>query len=249
LSDNISIKMLSTPLKIAIILPALNEEKAINRLINEIPLAALKKMGYEVEVIVVDNNSTDDTASAARQAGANVLFEPMKGKGRAIKSAFRKINADFFFMMDSDYTYPPSHIIHMIESLKRKDVVIGSRMRGRREKGSMKLTNFCGNILLSRLASILYGSSISDLCTGYWGFRSHVVKNINLDGVFGFELETRLFIQIVKQGFTYEEVPISYRRRIGTRPKLSLTRDGIKIALSLFRHRHDLPRTEKKNGV
>jgi dolichol-phosphate hexosyltransferase len=240
--------MQSTPVKIAVILPALNEEKAIDRLICEVPCAAMKEMGYEVEIIVVDNNSTDNTSSVAKGAGATVIFEPVTGKGRAIKRAFQDVNADFCFMMDSDYTYPPSHIIDMIGPLQKNDVVIGSRMKGRREKGAMKLTNFCGNILLSWIASILYRNRISDLCTGYWGFKNHVVKNINLDGVSGFELETRLFIQIVKQGYTYQEIPINYRRRIGTRPKLNPARDGIKIALSLLKHRHDLPRTENKNG-
>jgi len=238
--------MHNKPHKIAVILPALNEEKALAQLIREVPKRTLESKGYEVEVFVVDNNSTDSTASVARELGARVIFEPKRGKGRAIITAFRNIDADFCFMMDSDYTYPPSHVVEMIEVLQQKDVVIGSRIKGKREKGSMKWLNYTGNVMLSALASFLYRNKISDLCTGYWGFRGHVAKNINLEKVYGFELETRIFIQIVKQGYSYKEVPINYRRRVGTRAKLNPIRDGYKIALSLFRHRHDLPGARSK---
>ncbi|OGO14846.1 MAG: hypothetical protein A2Z02_00410, partial [Chloroflexi bacterium RBG_16_48_7] len=196
--------------------------------------------------IVVDNNSTDNTSSVASELGARVIFEPKRGKGRAIIKAFRMVDADFCFMIDSDYTYPPAHIVEMIEVLKNNDVVIGSRIRGQREKGSMKWIHYVGNIILSSLASSLYRNKISDLCTGYWGFRGHVAKNINLEKVYGFELETRLFIQIIKQGYSYKEVPINYRRRVGTRAKLNLVKDGFKIAMSLLRHRHDLPQAESR---
>jgi dolichol-phosphate hexosyltransferase len=234
------------PRKIAVILPALNEEKALARLIREIPKLTLEGKGYEVEIVVVDNNSNDATSRVASEQGARIIFEPRRGKGRAIVKAFQQVDADYCFMMDSDYTYPPSHIIEMVEVLKDHDVVIGSRIRGKREKGSMKFINYAGNIILSSMASSLYKNKISDLCTGYWGFRGHVAKNINLEKVYGFELETRLFIQIVKQGYSYKEVPVNYRRRVGTRAKLNLVRDGFKIAGSLLSHRHDLPQAGKK---
>jgi dolichol-phosphate hexosyltransferase len=238
--------MHNSPRKIAVILPALNEEKALFQLIREVPKLTLEGKGYEVEIVVVDNNSTDNTSSVAREMGARVIFVPKRGKGRAIIAAFAQVDADFCFMLDSDYTYPPSHIIEMVEVLEHKDVVIGSRIKGRRERGSMKWPNYMGNLLLSAMASAFYGNKISDLCTGYWGFRGHVARNINLEGVYGFELETRLFIQIVKQGYSYKEVPVNYRRRVGTRAKLNLFKDGFKIAMSLLKHRHDLPRTESR---
>ncbi len=234
------------PHKIAVILPALNEEKALAQLIREVPKLTLEGKGYEVEIVVVDNNSTDNTAHVAAEHGATVLYEPKKGKGRAIIRAFQQVDADYCFMMDSDYTYPPSHIIEMVEVLKDHDVVIGSRIQGKREKGSMKFINYAGNIILSAMASSMYHSKISDLCTGYWGFRGHVAKNINLEKVYGFELETRMFIQVVKQGYSYKEIPVNYRCRVGTRAKLNLVRDGFKIAGSLLRHRHDLPRETGK---
>ena len=232
--------------KIAVILPALNEEEAVARLIGEIPTPELAGRGYDLEIIVVDNDSTDNTARAAREAGATVLFSPLRGKGRAIKTGFDYAEADFFFMLDADYTYPPSNLVEMVDILKQNDIVLGSRIKGQREKGSMKPLNYLGNILLSSLASGLYRRKISDLCTGYWGFKAEVARKIDLADIVGFELETRLFIQVVKHGYKYKEIPINYRRRIGTRPKLNLTRDGIKIAISLFRHLHDHPASGSK---
>lgn len=223
--------------RIAVILPALNEEESVAKVIEEIPVEVLERNGYKVQVIVVDNNSTDKTRVLAEQAGATVLFEPLRGKGRAIQTAFNTLYADYVFMLDADYTYPAGHIVEMLEVLRHKDVVIGSRLTGRREKGSITRLNVVGNILLSFLATLLYGKHASDLCTGYWGFKGKVIKNINLHNVSGFELETRLFIEIVKRGYTFSEIPINYRCRAGGCAKLNPLRDGLGIAFSLVRNR------------
>jgi len=227
--------------KIAIILPALNEEKALEKLFQEIPKLTLEGKGYQVEIVVIDNDSNDNTADISRQFGATVLHEPRRGKGRAIKNAFNSVNADFFIMLDADYTYPPLHIVKFVDLLHDNEVVTGSRIKGSREKGSMAFMNYIGNIILSSMASLIYKHRITDLCTGYWGFQSHVVKNLQLEKVFGFELETRIFIQIVKKRYSFTEIPINYRRRIGTRAKLNLFKDGFKIAFSLIHHRNDSP--------
>ena len=226
-------------------LPALNEEQTVGKLIKEIPLKILEDKGYTVELVVIDNNSTDNTRAAAEQNGATVIFEPRRGKGNAIKTALRAIEADFIFMLDADYTYPPIYIAEMIEALKQNDVIIGSRLKGKREKGAFTWLNFTGNVLLSLLATIMYQRRISDVCTGYWGFKAAVVKNLCLEHVSGFELEATIFTQIARKGYSLAEIPIYYRRRTGGPPKLKLMRDGLIIALTLIKGRIKSSSTKK----
>jgi dolichol-phosphate mannosyltransferase len=105
--------------KVCIILPALNEATTISKVIDEIPQQALEQTGYSVEVLVVDNGSTDQTAQIAREKGARVITEPRRGKGRAVRTAFEQVNADFVFMINSDYTYPATYIPDMLNLLNQ----------------------------------------------------------------------------------------------------------------------------------
>jgi len=221
---------------VCIVIPALNEEETIGMVIDEIPQEHMEGRGYKVEIMVVDNDSTDRTRQIAEEKGAKVILEPVRGKGSAIAAAFGSINKDFVFILDADYTYPASYIPEMLQVLEEGyDVVLGSRLRGQIEKEAMTRFNLVGNHLLALLASMLYGTKISDLCTGCWGFRGAVVKDLRLDAV-GFELEADLFCQIARKGCRIAEVPIHYRRR-ATPPKLNSIRDGLKIGKTLVRQR------------
>jgi dolichol-phosphate hexosyltransferase len=219
-----------------IILPALNEEETIGRVIDEIPWDILEGKGCSVKVLVVDGDSTDSTRQIAREKGAEVIIEPRKGKGRAMRTAFEQIKADFVFMLDADYTYPAVYIPDMLDMLHQGcDVVIGSRLRGDREKGSMSLLNVIGNHLLTLMADVLYLRRISDLCTGCWGFKGKVIPRLHLTAD-GFNFEADLFTQIAKQGYSIGEIPIHYRRR-PTPAKLSSIKDGLKIGRTLITRR------------
>lgn len=222
--------------QIAIILPTLNEEEAIGRVIDEIPKQALVDAGYLVQVLVIDGNSTDRTRQIAQEKGAEVIIEPRKGKGRAMRTALETARADFIFMLDADYTYPATYIPDMLDVLHRDyAVVIGSRLRGEREKGAMSRLNTVGNYLLTLLGNILYQTRVSDLCTGYWGLRGEIIPNLRLSAE-GFDFEADLFTQIAKKGYRMGEVPIHYRRR-QTFAKLSSLKDGIKIGWTLITRR------------
>ena len=219
-----------------IIIPTLNEARTIGKVLDEIPKQALEQKGYEVKVLVVDGNSTDGTRQIAEEKGARVVVEPRRGKGRAMRTALAIAEGDFIFMLDGDYTYPPSYIVKMLELLcETYPVVIGSRLRGQIEKGGMSRLNIIGNRLLTLMANILYRTRISDVCTGYWGLRGEVIPNLNLSAN-SFDFEAELFSQIVKKGYRIGEVPIYYRRR-QTPPKLSSLRDGLKIGWALITRR------------
>lgn len=222
--------------KVCIIIPTINEAETIGRVIDEIPSQAMEEAGYEVEVMVIDGGSTDRTRQIAEERGARVVVEPRRGKGRAMRTALDIPRADFIFMLDGDYTYPPGYIAQMLELLRDTyPVVIGSRLRGQIEKGGMSRLNVIGNHLLTLMANILYGTRISDLCTGYWGLRGEVIPNLNLSAD-GFDFEAELFSQVVKKGYRIGEVPIYYRRR-QTPAKLSSLRDGLRIGWALITRR------------
>jgi len=223
-------------LSVSIILPTLNEEPTIGKVIDEIPLKALEREGYQVEVLVVDGSSSDRTRQIAQAKGARVITEARLGKGRAMRSAFEQVEADFVFMLDADFTYPATYIPEMLEVLRQgAPVVLGSRLKGKREDGAITRLNVVGNRLLTFLANILYRTRISDLCTGYWGLRSEVIPALKL-AADGFQIEAELFAQLSKKGYRIAEVPIHYRRREG-KAKLSSLKDGFKIAWMLLRRR------------
>ena len=221
--------------KISVIIPTLNEESSIGKVIDEIPIKALESSGYVVDIVIVDGLSTDRTAKIAKEKGAIVLLETRRGKARAIRTALETVDSNFVFMLDGDYTYSAAYIPVMLKALNKYPVVIGSRLKGQREKGALKKINFIGNHLLTALANILYGTRVSDVCTGYWGFRKEVIQNLILTSE-GFQLEAELLIQIAKRGYRIGEVPILYRCRAG-KAKLSGLKDGMHIARFLFSKR------------
>ena len=222
--------------KVCIIIPTINEAKTVGRVIDEIPRQALEQVGYHVEVMVIDGGSTDGTIQIAEEKGARVVVEPRRGKGRGMRTALDMTQAEFLFMLDGDYTYPPSYIAEMLELLRDTyPVVIGSRLRGQIEKGGMSRLNVIGNHLLTMIANILYGTGLSDLCTGYWGLRGEGIPNLNLSAD-GFDFEAELFSQIAKKGYRIGEIPIYYRRR-QTPAKLRSLRDGFKIGWALITRR------------
>ena len=222
--------------EVYIIFPALNEEETIGKIIDEVPVEDIKARGYRVEIVVVDNNSTDRTKEIAEEKGAKVITESIRGKGRAIRTAFESVSGDFIFMLDADFTYPATYIPQMLELLEGGyDVVLGSRLKGQMEDGAMRRLNLVGNHLLAFLANLLYGTRISDLCTGCWGFRGEVIKRLELDAI-GFELEANMLIEIARKGYRIGELPIHYRRR-QTPAKLRSLRAGFRIGRTLIRKR------------
>jgi len=221
---------------VSILLPALNEEQTIGKVIDDIPRDALEKRGYNVEVIVIDGHSKDRTIDIARTKGAKILTQTGLGKGNAVRHAFNKVNSSYVFMMDADDTYNPRHILKMLPYLEtgKFDVVLGSRFMGRIEDGAMPPVNHLGNRMLTSTANFLFpnGHRMSDICTGLWGFNKRAVKGIKIDSKH-FEMEVEMYAKCVKKGYKVGEVPTSYKKR-KTFAKLKSIRDGIRIWLRLI---------------
>jgi len=222
--------------EVCVVLPALNEERTIGLVIDEIPKEEMERRGYRINVMVVNNGSTDKTEEIAREKGAQVVVEPRRGKGMAIRAGFEAADCDFVFMLDSDHTYPAVHITEMLTALEDGyDVVMGSRLKGQMVDGAMTSLNRVGNRLLALMTNVLYGTRISDPCTGCWGFRAEVVKKLRLEAR-GFDIEVNMLTEIARNGYRITEIPIGYRKR-RTRPKLNSLRDGFRIGKMLIRRR------------
>ena len=226
---------------VAIIIPTLNEGRSIGKVINDVPVADLLQDGFTTTVYVIDGQSTDNTREIALEKGAQFILEVSKGKGSAIQTAFKSITADYAIMVDGDNTYPIEMATEMTRLLKTNDVVIGSRLRGTIEPGAMTTLNVVGNTLLSLLAWMLFGTRISDVCTGFWGYRGDVIRSFELAAP-GFEIEADMFAECVKKGLSIAEIPITYRAR-EDQPKLASLRDGVKIGLFLFKRRFAISAT------
>jgi glycosyltransferase involved in cell wall biosynthesis len=219
--------------KVTVIIPCYNEEKGIAQVIKGFPRQKLRAHGYLLDVLVVDNNSTDHTARVARAAGARVITETKKGKGNAIVAGFNSIDVDtdFVAMLDGDDTYRPEEILRMLEPLNAAfcNVVIGSRLAGRITDGSMTGFNRMGNWIFSHLVRYVYRVNVTDVLTGYFAWTRPVIERLrpHLQSS-GFAIEMEMITKMARMGEEIYCVPISYTSRAGE-SNLRPIRDGIRI--------------------
>ncbi len=231
--------------RVIVILPALNEAEAIGQVLAQIPRKELKDQGYALSVWVVDGKSMDATREVAMDKGAGIFVQRGNGKGSGIAQAFDYFigpeaqphgESDlkrYFIMLDSDGTYPPEAIPRFVGALQTGyDVVMGSRFLGRIEEGALTVLNRIGNLFLTAFARFLYRVPVTDVCTGMWGFTEKFLKQF-ASTADGFDLEADIFASACENGTRLAEVPITYRRRIGT-PKLVPIRAGLLIAKRLL---------------
>lgn len=229
--------MLHTDKKIIVVVPCYNESAAIASVLKAFPRKELSRMKWTIEVIVVDNNSTDGTSKIARENGAEVLREPIKGKGNALLSGLREIpsDADYVVMLDGDNTYHPREIVRMIEPLDSGfcDVILGSRIQGKMKSGSMNHTSRLGNWLFSFLVRSFYQVNVTDVLTGYFAWRKDALdKLLPHISSSGFEIEMEMITKMAKLGMEVYSVPITYHPRMGV-SKLNHFRDGA-VIMSTF---------------
>jgi dolichol-phosphate mannosyltransferase len=225
--------------KISVILPALDEEMTIGRVIDGLPVKPLNEKGYDIDIMVVDGHSTDNTQKIALAKGARLILQEGRGKGLGMKAAFNAAYGKYLFMMDSDGTYPSYHILEMLPLLEsgNYDIVLGSRLSGRIMPGAMSNVNYYGNKFLTGTANLLFpnGHKVTDLCTGMWGFTDDVVSKLSIDAKH-FDVEAEMYAKCVKMGCRIGEIPIEYRKRV-TPSKLSSMKHGISIAKRLLKEK------------
>lgn len=224
---------------ICILLPALNEGETIGQVIDKIPRQKIAGMGYDLDIMVVDGHSVDMTGEIAQSKGARLVEQKGHGKGDAVKTAFESFEGQYLFMLDADNTYDPDTILKMLPLLEKNDydVLLGSRLNGSVKVGAMTTLNYIGNRTISSTANFLFpnGHTVTDVCTGMWGFRDEVIDTLVLDAE-QFDIEAELYAKCIKHGFRIGELPIHYHRR-PNETKLSSLKDGYKIMMRLLKER------------
>ena len=225
---------------IDLIIPAHNEEKSVGKVLADIPWQLVR------EVVVTDNASTDGTAEAARKGGATVLNESRRGYGRACLKAMayiaeKKVKPDIIVFMDADYSDHPEEMAAIVRPILegRADLVIGSRALGIREKGSLTPQQVYGNWLATKLLHWLYQAHFTDLGP-FRAIKYDKLVSLDMqDKTYGWTVEMQ--VKAARKGVRYAEVPVQYRKRIGT-SKISGTLKGTlmagyKILCTIFKYR------------
>ncbi|MCD6349139.1 MAG: glycosyltransferase [Candidatus Korarchaeota archaeon] len=206
---------------ITIVLPTLNEEKAIGKVIDE-----LLSEGY-TNILVIDGYSTDRTVEIARSKGVKVIYQRGKGKAGAIKTAIEMVETPYMLVMDADYTYDPRDIEKLLRHAEY-DEVIGLR----KDRGNIPLLHRIGNKIISSTLSLLIGQRVSDPCSGMYLLKTESARKLEILSE-GFDVEAEIVGEMLTQG-KVTEVPISYRKREGEN-KLRSWRDGMRIMLTVFK--------------
>ena len=223
---------------IKVIIPAYNEADSIAHVINDIP-------DIVDEVIVVSNNSTDDTEINAKNVGATVLSESQKGYGYACLKGIAYISnqetkPDIVVFLDGDYSDYPEELIKIVDPILKDniDFVIGARVKRLREQGSMTPQQVFGNWLATFLMKLMFGAKFTDLGP-FRAIKYDKLLALNMeDKTYGWTVEMQL--KALKQKLSYVEVPMTYRNRIGV-SKVSGTVKGsifagIKILGWIFKY-------------
>ena len=198
---------------IKVIIPAYNEADSIAKVINDIP-------NVVNEIIVVNNNSTDNTVANAEKAGATVLTEMNRGYGNACLKGLEYIanqseKPNIVVFLDGDYSDYPEELTKIIAPIIEKniDFVVGARVKNLREVGSMTMPQVFGNWLATKLMTLFFSATFTDLGP-FRAIKYDKLLLLNMiDKTYGWTVEMQL--KVLKQKFTYTEVPVNYRNRIG----------------------------------
>jgi glycosyltransferase (TIGR04182 family) len=214
--------------EVCILIPTLNEDLTIGEIIRE-----FRESGYK-HIFVIDGNSTDNTVKISRDSGADVHTQTGKGKGNAIIEAFEIIQQPYILMLDGDGTYSPKDAEKMLTPLfSGFDQVIGDRLINA-EEGSFSRLNLFGNHMVNYLFKVAHSRDLHDVLSGYRAFTRSSIHQMNLKQK-GFEIETEISVESVRNGQRVMVVPVRYSRRPGTTTKLSPFHDGIKIVSTIYR--------------
>lgn len=212
--------------KIAVLIPCYNEEKTIVKVVTDVREALPEAIIY-----VYDNNSTDNTAQLARDAGAIIRQEYAQGKGNVIRRMFREIDAQCYLMVDGDDTYPLECAREMVDQVLKRhaDMVVGDRLSSTYFTENKRPFHNFGNSLMRTCINSLFRADIKDIMTGYRAFSYEFVKTFPVFSK-GFEIETEMTIHAVNYNMQVENVIVEYRDRPeGSVSKLNTFRDGMRV--------------------
>lgn len=211
-------------MKIAVLIPCYNEAASIGQVVRDV-----KAVIPKADIYVYDNNSTDQTAQIARDAGALVRFESYQGKGSVVRRMFADVEADVYVMLDGDATYDAPSIPIMIHKLTKEQLDMVTGVRQHRESEAYRPGHQFGNVLMTRVVHLFFGRRTADMLSGLRVFSRRFVKSFPAMSK-GFEIETELTVYASSMRLpTADVVTPYYARPEGSVSKLSTFRDGWRI--------------------
>lgn len=216
--------------KIAVLIPCYNEALTVKKVIED-----YREAFPTADIYVYDNNSTDDTAEIARNAGAIVKHEYAQGKGNVIRAMFKDIDADCYIMADGDDTNPPVPKMAEIVLRGEAEMVIGDRLSSTYFEENKRLFHNTGNKMVRSLINTLFDVNVTDIMTGSRAFSYTFVKTFPVLSK-GFEIETEMTIHAAANNLRMVEVSTNYRDRPeGSESKLNTYSDGFKVLKTIAR--------------
>jgi dolichol-phosphate mannosyltransferase len=234
---------------LSIIIPAYNEGALIGKLLERVLAADVEKLGFEKEIIVVNDGSTDNTERVARGFPHVRCFNQTSnlGKGKAVQRGIRESSGDYILIQDADLEYEPRDYFPLLQGLTRGDVVYGSRVIGQQEKRKgfalfpgkhpqQGVGPWVAGALLTLWTALVYGRWITDLLTAYKLYPAQVMRNMRLR-TSGFETDHEITAKLIRRGLRIVEVPIEYYPRSGEEGKKIKPSDGLIAVWTLLRFR------------
>lgn len=224
--------MKQVKLSVAIVVPCYNEEKSIEKVVKD-----FRKSLPDAVIHVFDNNSSDSTATIARQAGAVVHSVKLPGKGNVVRRMFADVEADVYVMVDGDATYDAASAPKLVETLvdQNLDMVVGCRVEDTTDNKNYRPGHRLGNKLLTGSVKRIFGGEFTDMLSGYRAFSRRFAKSFPAESR-GFETETELTVFTLEMKMPYAEVRTPYAERPeGSESKLSTYKDGVRILKMILR--------------
>ncbi len=221
---------------LSVVIPALNEAENIPAVLAAVPVGKLAEAGWETEILIVDNGSTDGTGDIARGLGARVVEQPERGYGNAYMAGFDAASGDVVATGDADQTYPFESLPEFLTLLEGQkiDFMTTDRLH-HANRLSMKNSHFVGNHVLSLVSRLLFRHDFRDSQSGMWIFRRAIWKELDVRSP-GMAFSQEIKNAAALAGFQVHEQPIEYRMRVGE-VKLNAVKDGFDNLASLFEHR------------
>jgi glycosyltransferase involved in cell wall biosynthesis len=217
------------PIGVSFLIPAYNEAATIGEVLERIDA-----LGLDCQIVVVDDGSTDATASiveayADGRPHVELVRQPNRGKGAAVRAAIPRIAQDIAVIQDADMEYDPADVVALIAPIERgvADVVYGSRLSGGAPQRAYMFWHLVGNRFLSLLTGVLFNTTISDMETGYKAFRADVLRSLRLTQD-SFAIEPEITGEVCRRGLRIYEMPIAYYGRTYAEGKKITWRDGFK---------------------